>query len=58
MTSLCKDHDEDCPSIFAEGKALRCWLYDPSKGFCPYLRPTDELEPAERSEVRTGAEHG
>jgi hypothetical protein len=38
--SLCRDHDEDCPSIFAEGNAMKCWLYDPDKGFCPYLRST------------------
>jgi hypothetical protein len=47
---LCRDHDEECPSIFAEGHALDCWLYDPSKGFCPYLRSCPQSEP-ERVEV-------
>jgi hypothetical protein len=42
---LCEDHDEDCPSIFAEGYCLKCWLHDTSNGFCPYLRPTDEPAP-------------
>lgn len=40
-TQLCADHDEDCPSIFAEGYCLHCWLHDPARGFCPYLRNVD-----------------
>lgn len=44
LTVLCQDHDEDCPSIFAEGGCLACWLYDPARGFCPYLRPIEDLE--------------
>jgi len=43
---LCRDHDEDCPSIFAEGYCLKCWLHDTSRGFCPYLRPIDSGERA------------
>lgn len=30
----CADYDEDCPSI--ENK-VHCWLYDPARGFCPWL---------------------
>jgi hypothetical protein len=46
-THLCKDHDEDCPGIFAEGYCLKCWLHDPARGFCPYLRSTEEPVNAE-----------
>lgn len=31
----CADFDEDCEPI--EDK-LNCWLYDPAKGYCPFLR--------------------
>jgi hypothetical protein len=31
----CADHDEDCPGL--EDK-VGCWLYDPGRGMCPYLR--------------------
>jgi hypothetical protein len=31
----CSDHDEDCEGI--EDK-VHCWLYDPARGMCPYLR--------------------
>jgi hypothetical protein len=54
---LCRDHDEDCPSIFAEGKALRCWLYNPSRGFCPYLRSTKQPDDVEER-VADSAEAG
>lgn len=30
----CTDCDDDCPGW----DALACWLYDPAKGFCPFLR--------------------
>jgi hypothetical protein len=46
--TLCKDHDEDCPSIYADGKCLNCWLYDPGRGFCPYLRDSGLRLEAER----------
>lgn len=38
----CTDLDEDCDTIHAEGGCLDCWLYDPAKGMCPYLRPAPE----------------
>lgn len=50
---LCVDHDEDCPSIFAEGYCLECWLHDPARGFCPYLRSTGSENETERSAVNT-----
>ena len=31
----CSDHDEDCHDI--EDK-VHCYLYDPIRGMCPYLR--------------------
>jgi hypothetical protein len=31
----CADRDEDCDTITDK---VRCWLYDPAKGMCPYLR--------------------
>ena len=30
----CKDFDADCDDV---SDKLHCWLYDPAKGFCPYL---------------------
>lgn len=29
----CTDFDEDCFGL----DHLHCWLYDPSKGYCPFL---------------------
>ena len=52
VSELCKDHDEDCPSIFAEGGCLTCWLYDPGRGMCPYLRAEEAPQrETERDEV-------
>jgi hypothetical protein len=31
----CTDYDEDCADL--EDK-VGCWLYDPGRGMCPYLR--------------------
>jgi hypothetical protein len=31
----CSDFDEDCETV---PDKLHCWLYDPAKGYCPYLR--------------------
>jgi hypothetical protein len=39
----CKDLDEDCFSIAAEGGCLACWLYDPAKGMCPFLRSAQQV---------------
>ncbi len=36
--NLCSDFDEDCYDIRAEGYCVECWLYDPSKGLCKFLR--------------------
>jgi hypothetical protein len=37
----CRDFDEDCADI-GDGNGfdshLDCWLYDPAKGHCPFLR--------------------
>jgi hypothetical protein len=33
--STCTDHDEDCEEV---GCKVTCWLYDPQRGMCPYLR--------------------
>lgn len=40
-TPDCKDYDEDCEGV--QDKTF-CWLYDPQKGMCPYLRMAEELE--------------
>lgn len=32
---ICADHDEDCPGVVNK---LKCWLYDPCRGMCPFLR--------------------
>lgn len=37
----CADCDEDCHDI--ENKVV-CWLYDPGRGMCPYLRPHQDKE--------------
>jgi len=60
----CKDLDEDCFSIHAEGGCLACWLYDPAKGMCPFLRSTPQMfftvvqDPTSWSTADTGSEHG
>lgn len=33
----CKDYDEDCEQVAKEGSCLKCWLYAPEQGICPYL---------------------
>ena len=35
----CIDLDEDCPGVPCK---VRCWLYDPQRGMCPYLRSDPE----------------
>lgn len=37
----CADHDEDCDDL--EDK-VGCWLYDPGRGMCPYLRAASLAE--------------
>jgi hypothetical protein len=32
---MCADHDEDCPGVACK---TTCWLYQPERGFCPYLK--------------------
>ena len=34
----CSDYDEDCPEVVCK---VTCWLYDPQRGLCPYLRTGD-----------------
>jgi hypothetical protein len=31
----CSDHDEECEDI---ADKVNCWLYDPGRGMCPFLR--------------------
>ena len=31
----CRDFDEDCDLVVDK---VNCYLYDPAKGYCPYLR--------------------
>lgn len=35
VTPDCRDFDEDCHDIKDK---VHCYLYDPAKGMCPYLR--------------------
>ncbi len=39
VDTTCKDHDEDCPGIRDK---VACYLYDPGRGMCPYLRTPTE----------------
>ena len=32
---MCSDHDNECPLVKDK---LKCWLYAPEHGYCPYLR--------------------
>ncbi len=34
ITPKCSDHDSDCADL----DHLHCYLYDPAKGYCPFLR--------------------
>lgn len=38
----CADYDEDCADIGKDGRGfdshLTCHLYDPQRGYCPFLR--------------------
>ena len=31
----CSDHDEECVDVVDK---VHCWLYDPGRGMCPFLR--------------------
>lgn len=31
----CSDRDEDCHNVVDK---TACWLYDPARGMCPFLR--------------------
>ena len=37
---ICSDKDEDCAGL----DYLNCYLYDPSKGVCPFLSSNDNGE--------------
>lgn len=44
----CVDFDDECvdvPGIAPDGRLrshLGCWLYDPARGYCPFLRAKGE----------------
>ena len=42
-TPTCSDFDEDCDEV--RDKVI-CYLYDPQRGMCPYLRADDETSAA------------
>jgi hypothetical protein len=44
---ICSDLDVDCQLL----DHLRCYLYDPGKGRCPFL--STDKEPAERVEIES-----
>ena len=35
IRAICADHDEECPDVVDK---VHCWLYDPARGACPFLR--------------------
>lgn len=35
QTPTCRDFDEDCDEI---ADKVHCYLYEPAKGMCPFLR--------------------
>jgi hypothetical protein len=37
----CRDFDEDCEDI---PDKVHCYLYDPAKGMCPYLKEQHHAE--------------
>lgn len=41
----CGDFDEDCFDIgeVMPGGFLGCWMYDPAKGYCPFLTGEEPL---------------
>jgi hypothetical protein len=41
MMRPCSDLDDDCPGVINK---VKCWLYDPGRGMCPWLRPNLNLE--------------
>lgn len=40
--SRCTDCDADCWDVHLK---TNCWVYDPDKGFCPWLHPGIEFPP-------------
>ena len=36
---MCSDADGDCPG---NGGPVNCWLHDPSKGWCPFIKQGPE----------------
>ncbi|MNL49494.1 hypothetical protein D3C87_1724330 [compost metagenome] len=35
IVAICADHDDECPDV---PNKVTCWLYDPARGVCPFLR--------------------
>lgn len=33
----CKDFDNDCYAVAKNNECLKCWLYAPEQGLCPFL---------------------
>ncbi len=38
--TTCSDLDEDCDGV---ADKVHCWMYDPGRGMCPYLRAAASL---------------
>ena len=36
----CTDLDDECPEVLDK---IKCWLYAPERGMCPYLRATNPM---------------
>lgn len=36
--ATCADYDDECPDVRDK---VACYLYDPGRGMCPYLRSED-----------------
>lgn len=37
---LCRDLDDECPDVACK---TSCWLYDPGRGMCPFLRAAPKV---------------
>lgn len=51
----CADCDSDCHGVESKTK---CWLHDPTRGFCPFLMEGYELPPAMEDKTTDGHRKG
>jgi hypothetical protein len=44
VDTTCTDHDHECPDVVDK---VACYLYDPQRGMCPYLRSESPSQPTQ-----------